>query len=207
MRSALPLATGPCRALQAPNHVHAVNTPSAPPYCPCRHADGSDPYSLVQPYPKRRFGAADLQQPLAALGLQQRQMLLLEPLGGPRPSGWSLGGLLSSAASWLNPWAYLGGRAGTPREQAIATSANDAYLHASGTSAQGAGSRASESFPAAAHGQQGARKRPLGGASGSNIRTLHDGQGEEGEAQDPDGNAYWNGNSTEFGAGPPPGQQ
>lgn len=32
------------------------------------------------------------------------------------------------------------------------------------------------------------------------VHTVHDNDGEEGEDDDPDGNSYWNGNSTKFDA-------
>lgn len=132
-----------------------------------------------------------MQQPLVALGLHPRQLLLLEPAAAP-PRGWSLGGALSAAASWLNPYSYITGPAGTP---------SDGSGHAAAGGGSGSG------------GQQG---RPgggtAGGGGGANIHTLHgsssgSGGGAGQQGGDPDGNSYWNGNSTEFGAGPPPGQQ
>lgn len=187
--------------------------PHPPPCPPVPPADGSAAYALVLPYPKRRFSPQDLQAPLAALGLQQRQLLLLEPLaGGAGGRGaWSVGGMLSSAASWLNPWAYLGGAAGTPREQAAAAAAEDTYRAAAEARRQGSAAPA-QPFPAGDAQQRGARKRgpAPGGGAGPNIHTLHSGgSGGEGEGSDPEDNSYWNGNSTEFGAGPPPppGQQ
>lgn len=167
----------------------------------------------MQPYPKRRFGAADMQQPLLALGLQPRQLLLVEAVGAPAAAGtgggWSLGSLLSSAAGYLNPLSYLRGPAGTSGEQqaqqvgsvqqeqhaaaaAVAAAAAERRLAAAGGGDGGAGAA------------RGARKRPLGAGGGANIHTLAsslDGT-DEGDA-----NKYWNGNSTEFGGSPPPGQQ
>ncbi|KAL4425026.1 hypothetical protein ABPG77_001804 [Micractinium sp. CCAP 211/92] len=176
--------------------------------------DGGAPYSLVQPYPKRRFGAADMQQPLLALGLQPRQLLLLEaevPAGVGASSSWSLGGLLSSAAGYLNPLSYLRGPAGTPSEQqaqqadpqqqqqqavvaAAAAAAAERRLAAGGSSGGGGSSEE----------PRGARKRPLGAGGSSNIHTL---ASSKDSTDDGDANKYWNGNSTEFGGSPPPGQQ
>lgn len=178
------------------------------------HADGGAPYSLVQPYPKRRFGAADMQQPLLALGLQPRQLLLLEaevPAGVGASSSWSLGGLLSSAAGYLNPLSYLRGPAGTPSEQqaqqadpqqqqqqavvaAAAAAAAERRLAAGGSSGGGGSSEE----------PRGARKRLLGAGGSSNIHTL---ASSKDSTDDGDANKYWNGNSTEFGGSPPPGQQ
>ena len=139
-------------------------------------ADGGAPYHLVQPFPRRRFAAADMQTPLAQLGCEPRQALLLEPAAEQGRGGWSLGSLLATAKSWLNPYNYVTGPAGT----------------AGGGEAAAAG--------AAPPGQQ---------RGGGNVHTLHDGgETQEGGGKRDVGNSYWNGNSTEFGAGPPPpGQQ
>ena len=144
-----------------------------PPSSLAAPADGGAPYVLVQPYPKRRFGPADMPQTLHSLGFESRQLLLLEPQGGSgggRGGGWSLRGALSTAASYLNPYSYWGtGAAGTPREEHAVVqqdAVNDASAAAAGLSAPAgeAGGTAS---------QRGARKRALGsGAGASNIHTL-----------------------------------
>ena len=131
----------------------------------------------MQPFPRRRFTADDMQTPLAQLGFEPRQALLLEPAAEQgRGGGWSLGGLLAAAKSWLNPYSYVTGPAGT------------AGGGEAGNAAGGAGS---------------AQQR-----GGGNVHTLHDGgKAQDGSGRQDEGNSYWNGNSTEFGAGPPPGQQ
>lgn len=118
-----------------------------------------------------------MQTPLAQLGFEPRQALLLEPAAEQgRGGGWSLGGLLAAAKSWLNPYSYVTGPAGT------------AGGGEAGNAAGGAGS---------------AQQR-----GGGNVHTLHDGgKAQDGSGRQDEGNSYWNGNSTEFGAGPPPGQQ
>ncbi len=139
--------------------------------------DGGAPYHLVQPFPRRRFSAADMQTPLAQLGFEPRQALLLEP-AEPVRGGWSVGGLLATAKAWLNPYSYVTGPAGTA----------------------GGGGKAAAG--AAGSGQQ------QGQRGGGNVHTLHDGgDAQDGSGRRDEGNSYWNGNSTEFGAGQPPGPQ
>jgi hypothetical protein len=194
-------------ALRQPAALHCLPGIHVP-------ADGGAPYALVLPYPRHRFTAEDMQQQLLGLGLQPRQLLLLEPLSGPvggrrsgGSSGWSLGGMLSTAASYFNPYSYLSGAAGTPREQAAAVAADS--MQAAGAGQQGAVGDAM--LPSSGGGQgRGPRKRALGGG-GSNIHTLGEGSSSDAApagGQDPESNDYWNGNSTTFGgAPPPPGQQ
>lgn len=51
-----------------------------PPSFACR-ADGGGVYTLVQPYPRRKYGLLEeeLGQSLLALGLNPRSLLLMEP--------------------------------------------------------------------------------------------------------------------------------
>lgn len=210
---------GPRWCLHVPCHL-----PTCAPHLHPFAADGGVPYRLVLPFPKRTFRADDLPQQLHSLGLQPRQLLLLEPLGGGAGggggTGWSLRGALGTAASYFNPYSYLrGGAAGTPREQAAAAAAEEVQASASaaaaGTAARGQGAAPDALLPSGGGGgggqQRGARKRALGGApaaaaAGPNIHTLGSstGTGREDGQDDPGANKYWNGNSTEFGGPPPP---
>lgn len=210
-----PLPMQECAWLQRSDRTAPAPRPSPLPLLTHRRthpADGGAPYTLVQPYPKRRFSAADMQQSLQALCLQPRQLLLVEAVGPPivvdtrTGGGWSLGGLLSSAAGFLNPLAYLGGTAGSQQaQQAQQQQQSDAAAAAAAAAerrlaAGSAGGGASGSSGAA----HAARKRPFSTTGGPNVHTLASSGGSMDEG---DANKYWNGNSTEFGGGPPPGQQ
>ena len=84
------------RALVQHNNDNPPNSRPALPALPAP-ADGGGAYSLVQPFPKRLFGAEgsdDLGQSLAALGLGDRALLIMEPQAG---GGGSAGG----AGKWL----------------------------------------------------------------------------------------------------------
>lgn len=173
--------------------------PAAPIYGPPSLADGPVPFTLVQLYPPRRFGEADLDISLRSLGLGPRSSLLLEGAGGaaaaaPGGSGglagsarWALG----AATSYLRSWWYGGGiraaagaagaGAGTPTVQ----------------QPQHAGSGSSAGERAADEGEGGGAKRQRPAPGG--VRTLADVRGEEGEDL---GQGFWDGNSTEFYGGP-----
>ncbi|XP_076948153.1 plant UBX domain-containing protein 11-like isoform X2 [Bidens hawaiensis] len=168
-------------------------------------------YDLAIPYPRKVFTDQDLDKTLTELSLLNRQALIVVPHlqgSGPHkgrsspatsasvdPTGSSNGesyfSLLRRYFSYVNPLAYLGGRGdavansstyGAP--QGKNTGSRRSYLVTSNQSGNTSSTSKNNKPNASRFG------------SGSNIHTLkHD----EDDAQFKGQNAFWNGNSTEYG--------
>jgi len=144
---------------------------------------------------------------LEDLGLGPRATLLVEPLaastqGGARSVAGQAGGrgaglfgalrsAVGSLAAYANPWSYWGQAAPmtvgeAPCQAELATGGNGGADEHVFDAQDGAGSSA--------------RRRGVAGGSGSNVHSLADTQGTK-RGREAEGNAYWNGNSTQFDGG------
>ncbi|XP_024987201.1 plant UBX domain-containing protein 11 isoform X2 [Cynara cardunculus var. scolymus] len=179
-------------------------------------------YDLAIPYPRKVFGDQDLSKTLKELSLLDRQALIVVPhLRGaghhkgrsstPNPSvstsaagssdGEGLYSLVKRVLSYVNPLAYLGA-GGAAANSSTSAPETRRSLPESGSAPQGTftGSRSyvvrsnqSDITPST-----GRNNRPNSSrfGSGSNIHTLkHD----EDDSKFSGKNAFWNGNSTEYG--------
>ncbi|XP_076915734.1 plant UBX domain-containing protein 11-like [Bidens hawaiensis] len=171
------------------------------------------PYDLAIPYPRKVFTDQDLHKTLTELSLLNRQALIVVPhlqgsgthkgrssapaMSAPEgPTGSSNGesyfSLLRRYFSYVNPLAYLGGGGG----DAVANSSTSGAPQGNNT-----GSRRSYLVTSNQSGNTSSTSRsnkpnPSRFGSGSNIHTLkHDEDDAEFKGQ----NAFWNGNSTEYG--------
>lgn len=178
-------------------------------------------YDLAIPYPRKVFGDGDLSKTLEELSLLDRQALIVVPhlqaaghhkrrSSTPNPSvstsdagssdGEGLYSLVKRVLSYVNPLAYLGGGAAANSSTSVQETRRS--LPESGPTPQGTftGSRSyvvrsnqNSSAPST-----GRNNRPNSSrfGSGSNIHTLkHD----EDDSKFSGKNAFWNGNSTEYG--------
>lgn len=175
-------------------------------------------YNLAIPYPRKVFSEQDLDQSLLELGLLGRQTLIVvlnlqansHPKGGSVPCGSNQDGpsngsnegywaYMKRVLSYMNPLSYLAGTSNS--SETSQESQNSTWQYGPNPSLQnnlrGAGTYPSN--PSAAQGIRSDNKRRVSQRSsgfGSNIHTLrHD----EDDDRFSDRNAYWNGNSTQFG--------
>ncbi|KAK1435265.1 hypothetical protein QVD17_01026 [Tagetes erecta] len=175
-------------------------------------------YDLAIPYPRKVFTDQDLHKTLAELSLLNRQALIVVPHKGrssmPKPNtsvsvgttgsseGESYFSLVRRYLSYVNPLAYLGGGGGADSNSSASGQETRRNLPESGTP-QGnyTGSRRSylvtsnqsSNTPSTSKNNKPNSSRF---GSGSNIHTLkHDEDDTTFKGQ----NAFWNGNSTEYG--------
>ncbi|XP_074341441.1 plant UBX domain-containing protein 11 isoform X2 [Apium graveolens] len=173
-------------------------------------------YDLAIPYPRKVFGNDDLNKTLSELGLSDRQALILVPhskIGGyPREgsvsrhqtsanqnidsSNGSSEGYFSyvkNIISYVNPFSYIGG--GTNPPSPVHESQSSTWQFRPTTTPENSLRNAGPNQSASA--SDGNRKRPASSRFGSNIHTLkHD---EDDKSKTKDRNAFWNGNSTQYG--------
>lgn len=187
---------------------------------------GSGPYDLAIPYPRKVFNDQDLMKSLSELELYGRQALIVVPrqrasvhynqgssshkqtnLGesGESSTG-SNGGFLAhvmSVLSYMNPFSYVRGTASSTSKSRT-ESDNGMWQYRPGpalennlrdTDGRYTHDSPSQSSPATGR-NDNSRKKPTAARFGSNIHTLkHD----EEDKQFGDRNAFWNGNSTQYG--------
>ncbi|KAL6976255.1 hypothetical protein U1Q18_025042 [Sarracenia purpurea var. burkii] len=182
-------------------------------------------YDLAIPYPRKVFTDQDLCKTLSELGLFGRQALILVPRGRAigyhkerssssnqttptndlGSSNGNNGGYLASMKgilSYLNPLSYLGGGANSSNSTQESQHGLWQYSlnHAPQNNVNGTG-RAPTIYSAqqstSATGRNNKKnKQATSTRLGSNIHTLrHD----EDDSQFSDRNAFWNGNSTQYG--------
>lgn len=165
------------------------------------------PYDLAIPYPRKVFTDQDLSKTLTELSLLNRQALIVVPhlqsTGHYKPRSYSIpNSSVSTSAtssegegyfslwkrvlSYVNPLAYLGG---TP---AANSETQRASQESGSTPGSFTGSRRSYLVT------QNQSNRPSSSqfGSGSNIHTL---KRDEDDSKFSGKNAFWNGNSTEYG--------
>ncbi|BFG15702.1 hypothetical protein CerSpe_019760 [Prunus speciosa] len=170
---------------------------------------GIDTYDLAIPYPRKVFSNQELNESLSDLGLFDRQALIVVPhqqgtsYQSGRPafsdqidsrntvssSNGSNGGYFSYVKgflSYFNPLSYFGGGANS----------SSSGLKSSPNSARQNNSTESTSTSSRNEGKK--NRQPPASGFGSNIHTLkHD----EDDERFSDRNAFWNGNSTQYGGG------
>ncbi|GAB2217913.1 hypothetical protein Droror1_Dr00001127 [Drosera rotundifolia] len=178
--------------------------------------DGASTYELAIPYPRKAFQKTDLERSLVELGLTDRQALIVVPLrqpvnqtdrsfrnptsaasDPPTQGGEGYLSFVKRILSYVNPFSYLG-------STRASTSGNDSGTRTLGSSPSATSQNiprrlntenSQNSSSSAMRSTALARQKPATGF-GSNIHTLkHD----EDDAPFGDGNAFWNGNSTQFG--------
>uniref|UniRef100_M4F9G7 UBX domain-containing protein n=1 Tax=Brassica campestris TaxID=3711 RepID=M4F9G7_BRACM len=161
-------------------------------------------YDLAVPYPRKVYSDQDLDKSLSELGLLGRQALVVvprkratvyqrgpsysEPNNNTDTNSGGYFGYLRRVLSYANPFSYFGGASSSAPEPRGSMEympvASNAEVRS--TPAQ-----------AGSEGRGNVRnRRPTTSRIGSNIHTLrHD----EEDAPFGDGNAFWNGNSTQYG--------
>lgn len=164
-----------------------------------RDQEISSSYDLAVPYPRKVFGDQDLDKTLSELNLLGRQTLLvvLRHKGnlslrdqnilanktgstGGRNEGYF--SIVRRLFSYLNPFSFLG---------ESSSSADDAHVSQSGISNNGNG----RPYSVSSSDRQPPGSSTIRSRFGRNIHTLkHDDDSPFG-----DKNAFWNGNSTQFG--------
>ncbi|XP_018485181.1 plant UBX domain-containing protein 11 [Raphanus sativus] len=177
-------------------------------YVDSKQTPGLGAYDLAVPYPRKVYSDQDFDKSLSELGLLGRQALIVVPRKratvyqrGPSYSesnnnttDTNNGGYfayLRRLLSYANPFSYLGG--GTPNASSSAPEPRGSmeYMPVASSAEQ------RNNVAQAAEGRGNVRnRRPTTSRIGSNIHTLrHD----EEDAPFGDGNAFWNGNSTQYG--------
>ncbi|CAN7063128.1 unnamed protein product, partial [Brassica rapa subsp. trilocularis] len=154
-------------------------------------------YDLAVPYPRKVYSDQDLDKSLSELGLLGRQALIVvprkratvhqrgpsypEPNNNTDTNSGGYFGYLRRVLSYANPFSYFGGASSSAPEPR-----GSMEYKVRNTLAQ-AGSEDRGNVR---------NRRPTTSRIGSNIHTLrHD----EEDAPFGDGNAFWNGNSTQYG--------
>ncbi|XP_052207351.1 plant UBX domain-containing protein 11 [Diospyros lotus] len=182
-------------------------------------------YDLAIPYPRKAFNDQDLNKTLSELGLFGRQALIVVPLnratGYHRGGSSSLGqtisttgqgtlnrsnegylGLVKRILSYVNPFSYLGGGASSSNSAQESQSGIWQYRPNPGLqnnlrSTTGR-SQTAKSSDQSTLGNNSKSRQPQSTRFGSNIHTL---KHEEDDSRFSDRNAFWNGNSTQYGGG------
>lgn len=173
-------------------------------------------YDLAIPYPRKVFDSDDLNKTLSELGLFDRQALILVPhskLGGyPREGstsshhtnanniGSSSGSnegyfsYVKKIISYVNPFSYIGG--GTNPPSSVHESRSSTWQYRPTSTPQNSLRNVGPN-QSASSAPDGNGKLPTSSQFGSNIHTLkHD---EDDDNKTKDRNAFWNGNSTQYG--------
>ncbi|KAF8087099.1 hypothetical protein N665_0600s0045 [Sinapis alba] len=164
-------------------------------------------YDLAVPYPRKVYSDQDLDKSLSELDLLGRQALIVVPRKratvyqrGPSYSesnnntDTNNGGYfayLRRLLSYANPFSYLGGGTANASSSAPEPRGSIDYMPVASNA------EVRNNLAQAAEGRGNVRnRRPTTSRIGSNIHTLrHD----EEDAPFGDGNAFWNGNSTQYG--------
>ncbi|XP_057471650.1 plant UBX domain-containing protein 11-like isoform X1 [Actinidia eriantha] len=182
-------------------------------------------YDLAIPYPRKVFTDQDLNETLAELGLVGRQALIIVPrhqatgyyrggsssrnqtkptadLASSNGNNEGYLGLTKRILSYLNPFSYLGGGANSSNSaqesqgRVLQYGPNPALQNnLGGTGTTPSVYSSNQSNPVTGRDNNSTKKAPTS-RLGSNIHTLkHD----EDDGRFSDRNAFWNGNSTEYG--------
>ncbi|ESQ38939.1 hypothetical protein EUTSA_v10001393mg [Eutrema salsugineum] len=181
---------------------------------------GLGAYDLAIPYPRKVYSDQDLEKSLSELGLFGRQALVVVPRRratvyqrGPSysesnnntdPENLNNGGYFAYVRrlmSYANPFSYFGGgNANASNSGPEPRRSMGEYVPvASNTELRNNPAQMGSTFHDPSEGRGNVRnRRPTTSRTGSNIHTLkHD----EEDAPFGDGNAFWNGNSTQYGGG------
>uniref|UniRef100_A0A1J3JL71 UBX domain-containing protein 4 n=1 Tax=Noccaea caerulescens TaxID=107243 RepID=A0A1J3JL71_NOCCA len=178
---------------------------------------GLGAYDLAVPYPRKVYSEQDLDKSLSDLGLFDRQALVVVPRKraivyqrGPSSSesnsnteNLNNGGYFAYVRrlmSYANPFSYFGGSSGTANASSSGPERQgNMWDYGANPEVRNNLAQAGLSFQDPSGGRSNVRnRRPTTSRTGSNIHTLkHD----EEDAPFGDGNAFWNGNSTQYGGG------
>ncbi|CAH8265787.1 unnamed protein product [Arabidopsis lyrata] len=170
---------------------------------------GLGAYDLAVPYPRKVYSDQDMDKSLSELGLFDRQALVVvlrkratvyqrgpsysESNNNTDPNDGGYFAYVRRVLSYANPFSYFGGgTANTSSSGPEPQSGPQAELR--NNLGQGG-----SSFQDSSEGRSNVRnRRPTTSRIGSNIHTLNH---TEDDAPFGDGNAFWNGNSTQYGGG------
>ncbi|KAM4113986.1 hypothetical protein ACJW30_04G036500 [Castanea mollissima] len=187
---------------------------------------GLGTYDLAIPYPRKVFSGQDLSKSLSELGLLNRQALIVVPhhratgyhgeassssyqtnFTSADSSNGTNGGYFAYVRrilSYMNPFSYLGG-GGASSSSSGHESQNGIWKHRpnpthrnnlAGTVRSYSQYSANQSNSAAGRDDDGKKRQPTTSHFGSNIHTLNH---DEDDGRFSDRNAFWNGNSTQYG--------
>ncbi|KAL0322728.1 UNVERIFIED_CONTAM: Plant UBX domain-containing protein 11 [Sesamum angustifolium] len=180
-------------------------------------------FTLAIPYPRKVFSDQDMGSTLSDLGLFNRQALVVVPHNqnnlhlrgvpshyeayssndtGSSSEGGGYWAFLRRILSYANPFSYLSGDASTP--SATQESQNGVWQYSPNPSLQNALRDRGRPSPINSSDTSGrssnsssVRKQQTSRSFGGNIHTLkHD---DDDDSRPNDRNAFWNGNSTQFG--------
>lgn len=171
-------------------------------------------YNLAIPYPRKVFSDQDLDSTLSELGLTKRQALVVvmskgsnlqfkggasssyqtnssSDIGASNGSNQGYWALLKTALSYVNPLSYLGGGASS---SSLAQESHGTWQYGPNSSIvnnpRGVGQPSTDQNTST-----GSRSRQQPSGFGGNIHTLK----HEDDSRFNDRNAFWNGNSTQYG--------
>ncbi|VVA38214.1 PREDICTED: UBX [Prunus dulcis] len=177
---------------------------------------GIGTYDLAIPYPRKVFSNQELNESLSDLGLFDRQALIVVPhqqgtsyqrgrsafsdqidsRNTGSSSNGSNGGYFSYVKgflSYFNPLSYFGG--GANSSSSGQQSQNGMWEYSPNSARQ---NNSTESISTSSRNEGKKKRQPPASGFGSNIHTLkHD----EDDERFSDRNAFWNGNSTQYGGG------
>ncbi|CAL1404642.1 unnamed protein product [Linum trigynum] len=192
-------------------------------YVDSNQENGNASYDLAIPYPRKIFGEQDLGRSLSELGLLNRQALIVVPhqksasyfqgdsSSSPAQSTVDTSSSIASPVgyfgyirkvfSFINPLSYVGGSSSATSGQAGSSmwqySPNQSLPNSSGRPGP-AGANPPDQHDSAATASDVRSRRLAMFGSGSNVHTLRRDEDDD----RPNGrNAFWNGNSTQFGGG------
>ncbi|XP_010506182.1 PREDICTED: plant UBX domain-containing protein 11 isoform X2 [Camelina sativa] len=181
-------------------------------YVSSNQTAGLGAYDLAVPYPRKVYSDQDLDKSLSELGLFDRQALVVVPRKSAtvnqRGSSYSesnnntdpnSGGYFAyvrRVLSFANPFSYFGGGTASP---SVSSSGPERQTRPN-TELRNNMGQVGSSFQDPSEGRSNVRNRRPTTTSriGSNIHTLNH---NEDDASFGDGNAFWNGNSTQYGGG------
>ncbi|XP_023640631.1 plant UBX domain-containing protein 11 isoform X2 [Capsella rubella] len=183
-------------------------------YVDSNQTTGLGAYDLAVPYPRRVYTDQDLDKSLSEVGLFDRQALVVVPRkratvyqrgssfsesnNNTDPNSGGYFAYVRRVLSYANPFSYFGGgtdsasSSGPERQTGI-------WEYGPNTELRNNMGEVGSSFQDSSEGRSNVRnRRPTTSRIGSNIHTLNH---DEDDASFGDGNAFWNGNSTQYGGG------
>ncbi|CAN8286690.1 unnamed protein product [Cochlearia groenlandica] len=179
---------------------------------------GLGAYDLAVPYPRKVYSDQDLDKSLSELGLFDRQALVVvlrkgetvyqrgpshsESNNNTEPENVNNGGYFAyvrRVMSYANPLSYFGGGTTNASSSGPDPRSGMCFKHGSNPDMRNNVAQSGSSSRDPSESRSNVRnRRPTASRTGSNIHTLkHD----EEDAPFGDGNAFWNGNSTQYGGG------
>ncbi|GLJ21854.1 hypothetical protein SUGI_0408660 [Cryptomeria japonica] len=179
--------------------------------------DGNSAFSLAIPYPRKVFSEEDMEKTLVELNLGTRAAIILVPYkSGIGPSDWhsssqanTMGdtgsqnsetgpGFFARILSYINPFSYFGGSSSNQES----TSRDSVWQYGPNPSLQDASKDVGQNRMYTPKSNIPGKGQKVGSSSkvekrgwGSNIHTLKRDEDESFR----DRNAFWNGNSTQYG--------